>query len=293
MSPSRRRVPRLASAALGASALLLALLATSISPFVPGVAALDPTPDPSGSAPTEPATTPGPTATPDPTADPTATPDPTANPTATPDPGPTPDPAPTPDPGPTPAPAPSPADPTPEPTPTPAPTTSPPPDEVPIYELIVPVPAELVDPSIPSPHALDSLVSDGCGACHRATASEGKLLVATYRTDLKPASEAYLRSEFGLCYTCHDPDPFEAAGTGGTNFDLHAQHLGGIGSVGDAVCAECHDRLHATAAETGSKLVNFAPNVQPSQLGTLEWTGTVGRSCTLTCHGFEHVTEGY
>ena len=288
MSPSRRRVPRLASAALGATALLLALLATSISPLVPGVAALDPTPDPSGPAASEPATTPGPTATPDPTTppDPSPTPEPTVTPA--------PDPAPTPDPGPTPAPAPSPAEPTTAPTPTPAPTTSPPPaDEIPIYELIVPVPAELVDPGTPSPHALDSLVSDGCGACHRATAIEGRLLVAPYRTDLKPANEAYLGSEFGLCYTCHDPDPFEAAGTGGTNFDLHAQHLGGTSSVGNAVCAECHDRLHASAAEAGSKLVNFAPNVLPSQLGTLEWTGTVGRSCTLTCHGFEHVGEGY
>jgi hypothetical protein len=264
------------------------MLSASISPLVPSAAALDPSPDPSAPATTEPAPTPDPTPTlpPDPT--PSLVPYPTAAPTPAPTLAPTPAPTPNPTPAPTPAPLPTPGIPPPQPSPTPDPESL---DQIPLYPLIVP--ASLNLPGTPSPHALDSLVSDGCGACHRATAVEGRMLVATYRTDLKPSGEAYLGTEFGLCYTCHGAAPFEAAGTGGTNFDLHAQHLADLAGAGNAVCAECHDRLHATSAEAGSKLVNFAPNVLPSQLGTLEWTGTVGRSCTLTCHGVEHVGEGY
>jgi len=140
---------------------------------------------------------------------------------------------------------------------------------------------------------MDSLVSDGCGACHRShAASDGKLLVASYRTDPKPAGEAYQRDEYGLCFTCHDPGPFEVAGTGGTNFDLHAQHLGETTADGNAVCADCHYRLHASAGEVGSKLVSFSPEVSANG-GVLEWTGTVTRSCTLSCHGFDHTAAGY
>ncbi|MCI0584018.1 MAG: hypothetical protein L0227_14235 [Chloroflexi bacterium] len=144
-----------------------------------------------------------------------------------------------------------------------------------------------------SPHTLDSLVSDGCGTCHRShAASDGKLLAASYRTELKPVGEVNQRSEFALCFTCHEPEPFEAAGTGGTNFDLHAAHVAAMPDDGNAVCAECHYRLHATSAEAGSKLVGFAPNVVTVPL-VPPWSGTVTRSCTLTCHGYVHADAGY
>ncbi|HEX5590219.1 MAG TPA: cytochrome c3 family protein [Candidatus Limnocylindrales bacterium] len=278
------------------AAALLALVVASISPLVPSAAALDPTPDPSA----------------------VTTPDPGPTPTAEPSAGPTPEPPPTPAPptpaAPTPA-APTPAAPTPdpavptpaaEPAPTPAttpgpvaPTAAPGPTEIPIYPLVDPsppilVPMSLIDPTISSPHVMDSLVSDGCSACHASHASgDGKLLEAAYRTDLKPVGQPYARSEFGVCYTCHEPEPFEASGTGGTNFDLHAAHLGAMPADGNAVCAECHYRLHATAAQGGSKLVEFSPNVVANGAGDLEWTGTVTRSCSLTCHGYEHVGAGY
>jgi hypothetical protein len=299
MSPYRRRVPRPALVALSAAALL-AMLSASISPLVPSAAALDPSPDPSAPATSEPAPTPDPTPTlpPDPTPppvpDPTAapTPAPTAAPTPAPSlvPYPTADPTPAPTQVPTPAPLPTPGIPPPEPSTTPDPESL---DQIPLYPLIVP--ASLVDPGTPSPHSLDSLVSDGCGRCHRShAASDGKMLAAAYRTDQKPVNESYQRNEFALCFSCHASAPFEGTGTGGTNFDLHAQHLGGLAdaSTANAVCAECHYRLHATSAEAGSKLVNFAPNVVANG-GVLEWTGTVGRSCTLTCHGFDHSGEGY
>lgn len=289
MSPSRRRVPRAASVALSAAALL-GLLSASVAPLVPSAAALDPSPDPSAPATSDPAPTPTPV--PDPT--PTLVPDPT--PTLTPDPTPTltPDPtsSPTPDPTPdvTPAPLPTPGIWLPDASATPTPPSA---EQIPLYPLIVP--AFLVEPGTPSPHTMDSLVSDGCGRCHRShAASDGKLLAGAYRTDLKPVGEAYQSSEFALCFTCHDPGPFETAGTGGTNFDLHAQHLGALAdaTTANALCAECHYRLHATSAEAGSKLVNFAPNVVATG-GVLEWTGTVDRSCTLTCHGYAHSAAGY
>jgi hypothetical protein len=292
MSPSRRHAPRPAFAALVAAALL-AVLSASIAPLIPSAAALDPSPEPSAPATTEPAPTPTPV--PDPTPEPTPSPAPDPTPTPPPDPTPPPvDPAPPTTPAPTPgvtlAPLPTPGIPVPD---AGAPLTPPVTEEIPLYALIVP--ASLVEPGTPTPHTLDSLVSDGCGVCHRLhAASDGKLLAAAYRTDQKPVNEAYQRSEFALCFICHDPAPFEGAGTGGTNFDLHAQHLGGLADLttADAVCAECHYRLHATSAEAGSKLVTFAPDVVANG-GVLEWTGTVGRSCTLTCHGFDHSGEGY
>ena len=67
---------------------------------------------------------------------------------------------------------------------------------------------------------------------------------------------------------------------------------------GNALCAECHFRLHSTTFAVGtpsySRLVNFAPDVLPFK-GKLEWTSTsVGHgTCTLTCHGHDHDAQGY
>jgi hypothetical protein len=303
MSPSRRGTSQLA-ARIATAALFLAL-AAAMSPFVPSVTAADPTADP-GASPTA-----GPTADPAASPDPTASPEPTAtpDPTASPDPGPTPSPEP--------APAPSPSDP-------PA-TASPssPPVEPPIDLLETPGPdptpgvigpltlgpTGLVEGASPfSPHLVDSLTADGCAYCHRAsTANMGGLTVAPYRDEaLKPAGEAFQATDFGLCFLCHTTAPFTTSGTGETAFDLHALHLaevddpGGGGldidvagdGQGNAICAECHFQLHQTAPQVDQQLVGFAPNVVPNG-GVLEWTGTVGRSCTLTCHGHAHAAAGY
>lgn len=94
-----------------------------------------------------------------------------------------------------------------------------------------------------------------------------------------------------------------------TNFGWHGFHLNallGIGTlvgdidtagagVGNAVCAECHFRIHGTTDAVNdqpatSRLVNFAPNVGPAG-GTLQFNvaGPGLGSCTLTCHGKPHV----
>jgi len=197
-------------------------------------------------------------------------------------------------------------------------------ERIPLYPLVMPSP----DPGLPapgqfrllgptslllasaaeSPHVVDGLASDGCAFCHRASsASEGSLTVAPYRAQaLKPAAEAYLGTEFSLCFQCHSETPFIDSGAGGTAFLLHDLHLGGvtqpgsggleIGVPGDgqgnAICAECHFRLHSTAAEADTQLVNFAPNVLPRG-GSLTWTGAGSQTCTLTCHGVSHRAAGY
>jgi hypothetical protein len=101
-----------------------------------------------------------------------------------------------------------------------------------------------------------------------------------------------------------------------TNFSLHQKHLtitGGKGNggtdidtpgagQGNAVCAECHFRIHGTALayqvgdRQNTRLVNFAPNVLPDGVsGVLKWTSTgVGTgTCTLTCHGYDHQAKSY
>jgi predicted CXXCH cytochrome family protein len=130
---------------------------------------------------------------------------------------------------------------------------------------------------------------------------------------LKSTNEAYSAGDFALCYSCHAEAPFKDGGSNATNFSLHAKHVssleGGSGGTdidtagdgqGNAICAECHFRLHSTTNKVGTqtvpgtRLVNFAPNVQPAG-GTISWTpGTTGSgSCTLTCHGKTHTGYGY
>jgi predicted CXXCH cytochrome family protein len=135
---------------------------------------------------------------------------------------------------------------------------------------------------------------------------------------LKSTKAAYSSGDFALCYVCHAEEPFanatEPAATNATNFPFHGLHVSalmpygagtdintpGSGS-GKAICAECHFRIHSTTNKVGdqvideSRLVNFAPNVQPLNLyGTISpisWTpeGAPGTgSCTLTCHGYQH-----
>ncbi|MEO5964462.1 MAG: hypothetical protein ABIR11_03275, partial [Candidatus Limnocylindrales bacterium] len=144
------------------------------------------------------------------------------------------------------------------------------------------------------------------------------ILVAPYRDrDLKAMNELYSPTDFSLCYLCHaespmvndsgDPQP-------DSNFSFHGYHLNdmtysGTGGreidtagagQGNAVCAECHFRIHGTALATGSQaptkgLVNFSPNVQPlnGQLSFVPATMTSYGSCTLTCHGRSHTGYVY
>ncbi len=131
------------------------------------------------------------------------------------------------------------------------------------------------------------------------------ILLQNYRDRiLKSSGEAYASVDFALCYMCHGSAPFSTETSTATNFFLHGYHLtklSGRGSggtdidtpgagQGNALCAECHYRLHSTTYKdgtqtiSGARLLNFAPNVLPFG-GTRTWTGS---GCTLRCHGVDH-----
>jgi len=150
------------------------------------------------------------------------------------------------------------------------------------------------------------------------TSSNRGILLQNYQDRVLPSgTEAYSAGNFALCYTCHAEEPFANSTSNDTNFSLHGLHLTGLAGMGaggtdidtanagqgNALCAECHFRTHATTfkvgtqAVPGSRLVNFAPDVTPYPAvgGTISWTpnATGGGSCTLTCHGKSHDNISY
>ncbi len=132
---------------------------------------------------------------------------------------------------------------------------------------------------------------------------------------LKTAADPYTASDFALCYLCHTDSPFTAdSGVAATNFTkggkslhyLHVSNIRGIGTPGtsidqaaagdgNALCAECHFRIHSTAttAAQDARLISFAPNVTAVS-GSPVWTATAtGGSCALVCHGTDHQSVTY
>lgn len=171
-----------------------------------------------------------------------------------------------------------------------------------------------------------------CTNCHATSASLGQLpapgsdlsthtsayrgiLLANYQDRvLNGPREAYDAADFALCYLCHTDAPFRSGGgASATNFRAHAKHVSGLSGNGNAgtdidtpgdgggnaLCAECHFRIHSTSFSVGtapgSRLVSFSPNVQPYQ-GTLSFepqTTAGPGSCTLVCHGKVHNAKPY
>jgi predicted CXXCH cytochrome family protein len=154
------------------------------------------------------------------------------------------------------------------------------------------------------------------------TSSNQGILLRNYQDQVLMAPDApYSAANFALCYACHAEAPFVAtsADSTDTNFSLHGMHLNDLTSQGtattdintafagggNAICAECHFRLHSTAYAVpgqtidGSRLVNFAPDVTPAlntaKVEVISWTpnATGGGSCTLTCHGHSHTNAPY
>jgi predicted CXXCH cytochrome family protein len=163
----------------------------------------------------------------------------------------------------------------------------------------------------------DTATDPGADLSPHTSANRG-ILIRGYRDRVLTSTNAlYNSGDFALCYVCHAEAPFSNAsgGSAATNFPLHGMHLTDIrdkgtggtdidtagAGQGNAVCAECHFRIHSTADPVGTqqidgtRLVSFAPNVQPETPGgTLSWSRTgAGGSCTLTCHGYTHHSLGY
>jgi hypothetical protein len=162
-------------------------------------------------------------------------------------------------------------------------------------------------------------------------ASPYRGILRSYYRDrtLNVGTEPYLITDYSLCFLCHSEDPFGTGSTDAgensdpthpnraTNFRYHSKHMNDIAGEGssiepgidvpgagqgNAICAECHFRLHSTATKVGDQGtyvggVNFAPNV--TGLTATSWqrglvdpgTGAYTGNCTLTCHGETHTPE--
>ena len=170
--------------------------------------------------------------------------------------------------------------------------------------------------------AVASDVSVGGSLPVHVSANRGLLLANYQDRDLEPTGKAFAATDFALCFTCHSERAYSTNDTTTTNFPKHRFHVAGIANwmgnnpaaglsidvagdgKGNATCSECHFRLHSTAFAVnnqppGSRLVNFAPDVQPYN-GVLSFTllpsdpdGTSHGSCTLVCHGSIHDGKGY
>ena len=135
------------------------------------------------------------------------------------------------------------------------------------------------------------------------------MLRAPYRNRLlKPVGEAFNAAEFELCFMCHSTAPFTATG-GSTNWSKHYGHTntrtgtntGGqniddaTANGGNAICAECHFRIHSTSFKFGAQIIpgralfSVSPNVQPNR-GSLQYSssGPGSFNCAHICHGKSH-----
>ena len=133
------------------------------------------------------------------------------------------------------------------------------------------------------------------------TSSNRGILIRNYQDRvLKPnsgADAAYSAKDFALCYVCHGQAPFgppdvatATAATLQTNFSLHSKHLTGLtdrGPVGtdidtpndgggNAICAECHFRLHSTTNKVGAQTLIGDPDTGSGR-------GRGGRSQSRCC----------
>lgn len=163
----------------------------------------------------------------------------------------------------------------------------------------------------------------GAGQISQPHAVENRgILLAPYRDRVlrSRADPNYSDADFQLCYGCHTNIPFTTETTTATNFAFHYKHMSGIGGVGsvaagtnidtpgdgagNAICAECHYRLHSSQSMvgpqdlSGTRLVSFPPSVEPVDVGgvpTIKWdsTSTGHGTCTLLCHGKTHNAQPY
>jgi predicted CXXCH cytochrome family protein len=165
-------------------------------------------------------------------------------------------------------------------------------------------------------------IAAGADLAPHASSNQGILLQKYQDRVLNSGNEPYQDADFKLCFMCHSEAPFATSGSDpATNFSLHGKHMTALTPLGsggtnidtpgagrgNAICAECHYRLHSSRFVNdkpeqdplqtldGSRLVNFAPNVEPGANGKISWSaGSPGSgSCTLTCHGYAHEGKKY
>ncbi|MGD8450794.1 MAG: cytochrome c3 family protein [Phycisphaerae bacterium] len=90
---------------------------------------------------------------------------------------------------------------------------------------------------------------------------------------------------YALCYGCHD----RASILGDESFPLHREHV----VRGRTPCSACHT-AHGVSGSTGNHghLINFDLSIVGGRRGYVD-TGQRRGSCTLNCHGVNHVNFTY
>ena len=108
------------------------------------------------------------------------------------------------------------------------------------------------------------------------------LLAARYETRDFTIESA---QSYALCYRCHDRTSI----LNGDSFALHRNHL----VRGRTPCSACHDPhgVSGSSAQHGH-LINFDVSIVGGQRFYAD-TGRFRGTCTLTCHGVEHVNFTY
>lgn len=137
----------------------------------------------------------------------------------------------------------------------------------------------------------------GCQACHnnpdaRQLGGSGPngphgsrfdfLLAARYETADFTVESA---QSYALCYRCHD----RASILGDQSFTFHRVHI----ADSRAPCSACHAAHGVTGSRSRhSHLINFDVSIVGGQRTFVD-TGRFSGSCTLTCHGVNHVNFSY
>ncbi len=156
-------------------------------------------------------------------------------------------------------------------------------------------------PSLLPPYRVGSMIT--CTDCHNSDSSRfaggtgangphgslfEPLLVRNYETEDSTSESA---EAYNLCYQCHDRNSI----LGDESFSRHRRHIVDI----RAPCSVCHDP-HGIYRGQGnarnhSHLINFDLSVVSPADGRIEYedTGRLSGTCTLTCHGFPHVSFPY
>jgi predicted CXXCH cytochrome family protein len=155
-------------------------------------------------------------------------------------------------------------------------------------------------PSLLSPHTVNSIIY--CTDCHNsddspATGGIGPkgphgstnkhILESNYTTADNTVESSF---EYAMCYKCHDRNSILTDASGFP----HSSHVGpGLTGRGNIPCSACHDP-HGDMNNT--HLINFDVNiVAPNSATQLEFLdlGTFAGSCSLSCHGEDHVDRTY
>lgn len=159
-------------------------------------------------------------------------------------------------------------------------------------------------PSLLSPYSVNSIIY--CTDCHNSddnpvTGGIGPsgphgsinkyILESNYTTADNTVESSF---EYALCYKCHDRSSIlDASNPSGFPHSIHVGPGMMMMGMGNTPCSTCHDPHGDT---NNTHLINFDVNiVSPNSASLLEFMdlGTFTGSCSLRCHGRNHVNKTY